>query len=143
MAFLNEQPGERNTITNEMLITIRRNAAIIAKPAKKDDKDDDDAFIGRALTLQLRRDEIDPAFKQYASYIEVWRPNMGNNAYVPTDFIASIDDDGNTVRLTVDEAAFVKAMWDIAPDFIVGQKSEEKSLASATITLLGDPIASA
>lgn len=86
---------------------------------------EDGQKLGHPHRLYHRISSIDPALGYYASYLRVMSYDMGDDFYVPTDFIAGRAD--GQVRLSVSMKRVLQETWDRLPDFIPqGQASTEE-----------------
>ena len=92
---LNRQPGPMNENALQMLRDkeLKKGADVMTS---------DGEFLGKALRLHHRPDEIDPELKLYASYLETSNLFMGSPFFIPVDFIADYDPPNTLVTLTVD-----------------------------------------
>lgn len=109
MANLNEHAGEPHNFSLEQLTGIMRRSKIYTS---------DDIYLGDAIKLHQRLNDVDQSVKLYEFYLECSRPEMGNNGYIPTDFIETVNDKVGEVRLSVPMSDFLAERWDVSPDFI-------------------------
>jgi hypothetical protein len=119
---LNRQPGPMNENALQMLYEkeLKKGADVLTS---------DGEFLGKALRLHHRPDEIDPDLKLYASYLETSNLVMGSPFFIPVDFIAEYDPQNTLVTLTVPTKAVMKETWDREPSFIAGHRDKAEDLA--------------
>ena len=120
---LNRQPGPMNENALQMLRDkeLKKGADVVTV---------DGEFMGKALRLHHRPDEVDPNLKLYASYLEAPNLVMGSHIFVPVDFIADYDPQAMRVTLTVPASAVLAETWDREPTFIAGHMDKAEELAS-------------
>lgn len=120
-SILNRQPAPRNETAVEMLRE---------KHLKKysDVYTSDDEHVGVALRLQHRKTGIDPDLKYYASYLEVTGYELGNQSYIPTDFIKDYDPEAGKVTLVVKMSIVEDETWNRMPEFIMRRENEVEEL---------------
>ena len=119
---LNRQPGPMNENALQMLRDkeLKKGADVVTS---------DGEFLGKALRLHHRPDEIDPELKLYASYLETSNLVMGSPFFIPVDFIADYDPPDTRVTLTVKKSAVLNETWDREPTFIAGHRDKPEELA--------------
>ena len=118
---LNRQPAPRNEMAVEMLREkkLKKYAAVVTS---------DGHPVGTALRLRYRTEDIDPALKLYASYLEVMGAGLGNQSYIPTDFIADYDPEEDVVTLAVTDDIIKDETWNRAPTFIARREDTAEQL---------------
>ena len=119
---LNRQPGPLNEDALQMLRD---------KELKKFSKvvTADDEFLGNAVHLRVRQDEVNVELKNYAAYLEVASLILGTHFYVPTDFIQDYDPEMGQVSLSVPFSVVQDESWNREPSFIAGHLEEIEDLA--------------
>ena len=119
---LNRQPGPLNEDALQMLRD---------KELKKFSKvvTADDEFLGNAVHLRVRQDEVNVELKNYAAYLEVANLILGTHFYVPTDFIQDYDPEMGQVSLSVPFSVVQDESWNREPSFIAGHLEEIEDLA--------------
>lgn len=119
---LNRQPGPLNEDALQMLRD---------KKLKKFSKvvTADDEFLGNAVHLRLRQDEINVELKNYAAYLEVASLILGTHFYVPTDFVQEYDPEVGQVLLSVPFSVVQEESWNREPSFIAGHSEVVEDLA--------------
>ena len=112
---LNRQPGPMNENALQMLREreLKKGADVMTA---------DEVFLGKALRIYHRPDDIDPDLKLYAAYLETANLNMGSHIYVPVDFIVDYDPQNALVTLSVTKSAAMNETWDREPSFIAGRR---------------------
>ena len=110
-AKINRQPGPINEDALQMLRDkkLQKFSEVVTV---------DNEFLGTAVYLHLRQDDINADLKLYAAYLDVANLKMGVHFYVPTDFIQEYDTEHNQVILNVPFAGVQAENWDREPDFI-------------------------
>ncbi len=90
----------------------------------------DSTYIGRARQL-FQRDpaETDPLLQLYGSYLLVESLEYGDDYFIPTDFIAGHDADGQLV-LKVSMRQVMEATWTREPGFVAHGRATSLALAS-------------
>lgn len=119
---LNFQPAKRNEEALDMLHDkkLRKYADVFTA---------DDQRLGLAMRIRHRKTDINPDLKLYAAYLEVSSIELGNNSYIPTDFIKSYDPGTNRVTLSVSLKTVISETWNRVPTFVVGRQDEVEELA--------------
>jgi len=119
---LNRQPGPMNVDALQMLREkeLKKGADVLAA---------DGEFVGKALRLHHRPDDVDPELKLYACYLEASNLLMGSHIFIPVDFIADYDAQANRVTLTVPGRVVLNETWDREPSFIAGHHETSEELA--------------
>lgn len=107
---LNRQPGPRNEQAIEL---IREKKLAKYTPVYTSDSQ----HIGNALRIRHRTEDVNPDLKLYAAYLEVASLELGNNSFIPVDFISHID---SNVVLSVSLQTVNNETWNRAPSFIAG-----------------------
>jgi hypothetical protein len=89
----------------------------------------DDKKLGVVQALFHRpEEEVDPAVKYYASYVEVENFMYGSDYFVPTDFIAGRDEGTDVIRLEVSFKEVMERTWFRMPDFIARGRARKEKL---------------
>ena len=120
-AKLNRQPGPMNEDALTMLREegLRRGTDVYTA---------DDQFLGKALSIYHRLEDIDPDLKLYASYLDVSNLAVGSSFYVPVLFVADYDDAAPRINLSVSLSKVLDETWDREPSFIAGNQGTEEKL---------------
>ena len=79
----------------------------------------DGFYLGEAHCLYHRQGEVNPALEFYGSYLHVVSLKMGEDFYVPTDFLGNYDKENHRLNLTATLADVEHGTWERLPDFIV------------------------
>ena len=118
---LNRQPGPMNENALQMLRDkeLKKGADVVTA---------DGEFLGKALRLHHRPDEINPELKLYGSYLEAPNLVMGSHFFVPVDFIADYAPQDAQLTLTVPASAVMAETWDREPTFIAGHLDTAEEL---------------
>jgi hypothetical protein len=83
--------------------------------------------LGLADHIYHRIEEAEPELELYARYLHVFSTEIGDDYYVPLEFIKKDEEDGRfTIDLTMEEA-MVKG-WSRLPDFVAKDKSTKEEL---------------
>ena len=94
----------------------------------------DEYKLGAARTLHYRPpDEVNPDEQLYAIYLEVVNYELGDDYYVPTDFMHPRQPDGNRVLLTVSMNEVMQRTWSREPDFVAGERGRKVRLGEAVV----------
>lgn len=86
----------------------------------------DGVSLGQALVLYRRLDEVDPDLKLYEFYLESVNLNMGDEFYLPTDFIDRYEN--GTVYLSLTMAQVQAETMMRMPKFVAARKGERIAL---------------
>lgn len=81
----------------------------------------DNLKLGVAHSLYYRPEEqVRPADQLYAAYLGVMNFELGDDYYVPTDFLQRVDAEQDQARLelTVPMKAVMDRTWSRAPEFV-------------------------
>ena len=85
--------------------------------------------LGQAHALYHRTpaaEAADPDLKFYPTYLYVVSLDIGDDYYVPADFVAVRDPESNRVTLTATMADVMNKTWSRIPNFVArGQAREE------------------
>ena len=121
-AKINRQPGPLNKDALQMLRD---------KQLKKFSKvvTADDNFLGNAVHIRLRQDEVNADLKLYAAYLDVASLDLGTHFYVPTEFIQEYDPEAEQVLLSVPFSVVQEENWNREPSFVAGNLEEIEELA--------------
>lgn len=84
--------------------------------------------LGRADQLLHRLEGIDPELKLYASYLIVENFDLGDEYYVPTDFISGRDGDSGRLKLSVKHKRVLSETWTRMPDFVARNRYRKENL---------------
>ena len=88
----------------------------------------DNHKLGQSVHLYHRLTEINPLLELYASYLEVCDLEVGDNYFVPTDYIGRDSKDGR-LNLTVTLKDVMERTWTRMPDFVMSQAGRREELA--------------
>lgn len=76
--------------------------------------------LGVARTLHYRpQEEVNPEEQLYAAYLEIVNYELGDDFYVPTDFLQEPDEDEGRIKLEVEMKDVQHRTWSRAPEFAV------------------------
>lgn len=91
----------------------------------------DDGFkLGVARALHYRPPhEVNPEEQLYAVYLEVVSYELGDDLFIPTDFLASRDEESQSVSVALPLKAVMQRTWWRAPDFVAKLLGREKRLS--------------
>jgi hypothetical protein len=78
----------------------------------------DDLKLGVAQLLFHRTDEVNPALRLYATYLEVEDFDYGESFYVPTDFVVERQMDSGRIVLSKNRDDAMQLTWFRMPDFV-------------------------
>lgn len=94
----------------------------------------DDVRLGVARALHYRPPaEVNPDEQLYAVYLEVVNYELGDDLFVPTDFLLARDDTDEPVLLTVPVKFVMHRAWSRAPDFVAKRLGREERLQARVI----------
>jgi hypothetical protein len=85
-------------------------------------------YLGVALSLHYRQDEVNPMLELYGIYLKTWNEQIGDWLFIPTDFIQNVDREAGTVKLSVEFATVEKETWSRMPAFIARAQDIEVEL---------------
>lgn len=118
---LNRQPAPLNEEATQMLRDkgLQKYADVVAS---------DGQWVGQALRLRHRTEDIDPDLKLYATYLEVTTVELGNNSFIPTDFVQDYDPENKRVTLSVPVGIVEDETWNRTPAFVASGKDRVEAL---------------
>ena len=88
----------------------------------------DGIHLGEACCLYHRTQGVKPEWEQYASYVHVVSLEMGDDFYIPTDFIAEPDATRENIVLTLPMQEVERRTWTRIPDFIWHKEARKEML---------------
>lgn len=83
--------------------------------------------LGTVRRLHHRQEEINPELELYATYLHVVSFDLGDDFYVPTDYIDGRDKNGR-ILLTESMQKIQDRTWTRLPDFVAQGKDKEEEL---------------
>jgi len=90
----------------------------------------DNRHLGVAHRLYHRLNDVRPEWEYYATYMLVESFKLGDDFYVPTDFVAGRNPQTGHIMLTVTENKVETNTWTRQPDFILrGEAGLEELVA--------------
>jgi hypothetical protein len=91
----------------------------------------DDVRLGIAHRLFHRSADVNPELQLYGSYLQVKNFDVGDDYYVPTDYIASRDPASGRIRLTVPFQTAMAQTWTRLPQFALTGLARQEELAES------------
>lgn len=92
----------------------------------------DDVLLGVTRALFFRpADEVNPLQKLYAVYLEVVNFVVGDDIFIPLDFLEAREEPGEPLRLTVPVKVVLQESWSRAPDFVAMGQGHKQTLSRA------------
>lgn len=86
--------------------------------------------LGVARDLHYRpEEEVNPEEQLYAAYLEIVNYELGDDFYVPTDFLAERDEENGRVLLDVKMKDVQQRTWSRAPEFVAQKLGRSVHLA--------------
>lgn len=86
--------------------------------------------LGAARTLHYRpEEEVNPEELLYAVYVELVNYELGDDFYVPTDFLQERDEATRRILLDVEMKDVQQRTWSRAPEFVVHRLGRAVRLA--------------
>lgn len=93
----------------------------------------DDYQLGVARSLHYRPvHEVNPAEQLYGVYLEVVNFVLGDDLFIPAEFLDAREDASEPVYLTVTLKYVMQRAWSRAPDFVAKRLGREERLRGAT-----------
>lgn len=89
----------------------------------------DGRLVGQAHSLYHRLGDVDPELKLYATYLLVISFEIGEDYYIPTDFIEGRDPETGRVMLSVDMLRILEETWERMPDFVARGEAKVEALS--------------
>jgi hypothetical protein len=83
--------------------------------------------LGQASHLYHRLENSDPALELYARYLEVCNLEIGDNYFVPMEFLRRDEGNGRLIT-TVKLQEVLERTWTRQPDFIFSQAGRREEL---------------
>lgn len=120
--YINKQAGPLNENALSMLRDkkLRRGAAVWTA---------DGHYIGYAIRLHHRQNEVNPDLKLYGSYLGLFSMLFGGTTYIPTDFIRDYDPAENKLILSITVEDIAQETWDRTPSFVAWGEETREPLA--------------
>jgi hypothetical protein len=84
--------------------------------------------LGLAVHLYHRLEEIDPAVELYERYLEVCNLEIGDNYFVPMEFLRR-DGEGGRLVTAVNLQEVLERTWTRQPDFVFSGAGRREELA--------------
>ena len=84
--------------------------------------------LGLAVHLYHRLEGVDPKLELYEQYLEVENLEIGDNYFVPTEFLRR-DGEGGRLATTVKLRAVLERTWTRQPDFVFSRAGRREELA--------------
>ena len=101
-------------------VTIKKGAAVFTS---------DGTRLGQTVRLFHRLEGVDPEVKLFADYVQVRDWHLGDEFFVPTDFIDRVDPTSGDISLVVKLSRVDSEQWTRAPQFIYTSQAQEVSLS--------------
>lgn len=96
--------------------------------------------LGVARRWHFRPDEeVNPAERLYAAYLEVKNFELGDVVYVPDFFAIERDESSGHVMVDATMRQVMRRTWTRTPDFVVRGRSHVVPLGEATAVPTGQP----
>lgn len=102
-----------------MIEIVRKNISVLTS----------DGFeLGQTHKLYHRLDEAEPELKLFATYLMVVNFDIGDDFYVPTDYVDTAKWDGTAVYLTLSRNEVGQQSLTTLPQFIAAHRFREEKL---------------
>jgi len=89
----------------------------------------DDTKLGVARSLHYRApEEVSPDEQLYGVYLEVVNYELGDDLYIPIDFLTVREEADERLSLTVPMKFVMHRTWSRAPDFVAKRLGREELL---------------
>ena len=88
----------------------------------------DEMLLGNAIAIFRRTDTVNPKEKLYAAYLKLFNFEMGDDFFVPTDFVGERDADGR-LCLTIDMKTVKHETMERMPQFVAYEQGIREELA--------------
>lgn len=88
----------------------------------------DGHLLGHPHRIYHRTKDINPILRLYADYVQVVSFEIGEDYYVPTDFIDGRYSDNGRITLAVPMKTVQKNTWNRLPDFVVHGEARRENL---------------
>lgn len=99
----------------------------------------DDFKLGVARAIHYRPpEEVNPEEQLYAVYLEVVSYELGDDLFVPTEFLGERDETSGRVTVTVPLKVIMKRTWWRAPEFVA--KGQGKAVRLSTLPENEEPV---
>lgn len=91
----------------------------------------DDFKLGVARALHFRPpQEVNPEEQLYAVYLEVVNFELGDEFFIPTDFLEPRDEAGGRVEVVFPMKGIMQRTWSRAPEFVAKKLGREVRLSA-------------
>ncbi|HSM56470.1 MAG TPA: hypothetical protein VK879_09985 [Candidatus Sulfomarinibacteraceae bacterium] len=102
----------------------------------------DDFKLGMAHCLYYRpEDQVRPGELLYAAYLEVVNYQLGDDYFVPLDFIERVDGADSRLKLTVPLKTVMNRTWSRRPEFVARKLGRRAVLTYPDNTEAKQPVA--
>jgi hypothetical protein len=88
----------------------------------------DGTRLGRTVRMYHRLEGVDPDVKLYENYVLVRDWDLGDEYFIPTRFIDTIDEESGEIHLAVKLSTVNQEQWTRAPQFIYTDEGQEIEL---------------
>jgi hypothetical protein len=91
----------------------------------------DDIRLGLAHRFFHRTRDVNPELQLYGSYLQVKNFDLGDDYYVPTDYMAGRDPASGRIRLSVPFRTAMAQTWTRLPQFVLMGLARREELAES------------
>lgn len=89
--------------------------------------DEEKLGVARALHYRPPQD-VNPEEQLYAAYLEVVNYELGDDLYIPTDFLEPREEDTNRIYVKFPMKTIMHRTWSRAPEFVAKKLGREVRL---------------
>lgn len=91
----------------------------------------DGLYLGNAVHLHHRQENVNPELQYYASYLETFSFETGERHYLPTDFIEMSAGDNGRLALSLTLAQVEHNTWNRKPTFVASGKARTEDVPAS------------
>ncbi len=88
----------------------------------------DNDLLGDALHIYHRLENVNPALKYYAAYLDVFSFELGEHYFIPLEFVEGFDAANGRLTLAVSRKKVEDHTWNRMPSFIANGKARKEDL---------------
>jgi hypothetical protein len=88
----------------------------------------DNHLLGLAYHIQRRTGEVNPDLQFFAAYLIVKNLEIGDDYFVPVNYISHYDPDNGRVQLSVSFRTVMERTWTRLPQFVLAGHNQREEL---------------
>jgi len=88
----------------------------------------DGVLLGEAMHIYHRLENVNPALKFYAAYLETFSFELGEHYYIPLEFVGGYEEGNGRLTLTVSRKKVEDQTWNRMPTFVANGNARKEHL---------------